>query len=234
MRRILIAIAVVAVLFVAMGGGTWWASKQVPDFYESAIAEEMPAPERKQAAKEFVQQTLRIVEDVQFSDRWAEEFHQDQINSWLAEELQTNYPELVPKGVTDPRVGLHDGMLSLGFKFDSEAWGGIVSVRVKPWIVESNRLAVEIVSIRAGLVPIPLDELLREVASEVETEGLPVQWIQRNGHDVAIVTIDSGPDGPVLEQLEVVEGIVRVSGSGAAKPTPGQSGLLQVSLFPTR
>ena len=169
MRRVLIAFAILIVLFVGMGSGTWWASKQVPDFYEAAIETEMPAPERKQAAKEFVQQTLRIVEDVQFSDRWAEEFRQEQINSWLAEELHENYPELVPEGVEDPRVGLHRGMLSLGFKFDSDAWSGIVSIRVRPWIIEPNRLAVEVVSIRAGLVPIPLDELLREVASEVET-----------------------------------------------------------------
>lgn len=214
MRRLLWIVAILAVLVAVFAGSTWWASKQVPDFYAQALAGELQREERKAAAKQFVRQTLRIVEDVEFSDRWSEEFRQDQINSWLAEELHQKYPELVPDGVRDPRVGLHDETISLGFQFESESWEGVVSIRVRPWITEPNEMAIEILSIRAGLVPIPLDELLREVASEIETEGFPIRWIQRNGNDVAIVTIESGPDGPRLERLSVVDGLVRASGKG--------------------
>ena len=99
-------------------------------------------------------------------------------------------------------------------------------------MMEPNQLAVEILSIRAGLVPIPLDELLHEVAAEVETEGLPIRWMQRNGNDVAIVTLDGGPDGPILERLSVEPGVVRASGKGRGRDT--HPSVLQVSKAPTR
>jgi hypothetical protein len=213
-RKVLWFLAIGIVLLAGTAGTLFWASKQVPDFYAEAMAAEIAPAVRQEAAKEFVQRTLRIVEDVEHSDRWAEEFTQEQINSWLIEELHQNYPELVPEGVTDPRVGLHDGVISLGFQYDGEAWAGVVSIRVRPWVPEPNRLAIEVLSIRAGLVPMPLDELLHEVAREVETEGLPISWTQRNGNDVAIVRLDADPDGPVLERLEVLQGRIRASGKG--------------------
>lgn len=227
-RKILWCLGLIVLGLVGFAGWAYWASKQIPDFYAEAVAADLAPPERKQAAKEFVQRTLRIVEDVEHADVWAEEFRQEQINSWLAEELHQKYPELVPANVSDPRIGLHDGALSLGFRYEDETWGGIVSIRVRPFVPEPNRLAIEVVSIRAGLVPVPLDELLKEIAKEVELEGLPVAWSRRNGHDVAIVTLDPGKDGPVLERIEVEDGVIRASGKGRGM-SPAERELLQAS-----
>lgn len=220
---------IVGVLLLAAGGlvgWAWWASKQVPSFYAEAMASDLAPQERKQAAEEFVRATLRIVEDVEHADVWAEEFRQDQINSWLAEELRQKYPELAPEEITDPRVGLHEDSLWLGFHYTGPSWEGVVSIEVRPFVPEPNKLAVEILAIRAGLVPIALGEVLQEIGQQVEMEGLPVVWTRRNGHDVALVTLDGGPDGPVLESIEVEEGVIRASGKGRGM-SPAERKMLQ-------
>src|SRR5688572_29893378 len=85
------AILLWTLVFAVIGGGVavfFWAVRQTPEFYEAAIEEE-PAPEvRRDDAKQFVQRTLNLVDGIQNANKWAEQFTQTQINSWLAEELQ--------------------------------------------------------------------------------------------------------------------------------------------------
>ena len=78
---------------------------------------------------------------------------------------------------------------------------------------QKNQLALEIESVKAGLVPIPLDSLLQEISRQFETEGWHVEWRQANGNDVLVVHLDGEkPDQPMLESIEVREGVIRISG----------------------
>lgn len=206
----------------AAGGSLFWALVQVPDFYEEELATPIDPAVRKAAAKMFVQQTLRLADDIQHADRWSQEFTQRQVNSWIAEELHLKYAKLVPPGVSRPRVRFLDQTVLIGFRFEQKRFSGIVSLRLKPWVSQLNQLTLEVLSVRAGLVPIPLDNVLGEVTRQLEYAGWQTEWRQNDGNDVLIVHLDRpGRNQPVLESVDVAEGVLRIRGesaTGSAKP----------------
>lgn len=205
----------ILLILVGVGGTLLWALLRVPDFYADATASIPQEPaERQQAAKNLVQETTNLVNDIKHSDQWSASFKQSDINSWFVEELQQEkYNDVVPEGVSEPRLVIRDERLQLGFRFKRNGWNGIVSLKLKPWIQDQNRLAIEIESIRAGIVPIPLEEMLENLTQQLVDSGWDVTWNHANGHDVAVITLQQEkPDSPVLESLLIDEGEVRVSG----------------------
>lgn len=232
-RKLAIVAVALLGLLGAVGVGVYWALKHVPEFYEQALAEKIDPVVRKAAAKQFVQTTLRLVDRIQNEDTWSEEFQQTQINSWLAEELHQKYEEVVPPGITQPRVRIKKGTVLVGFRYADDTFQGVVSVRLRPWVPSPNRLAIEIESVRAGVVPIPLQDVIDEVTATFETEGWHVEWQQANGNDVLIVHLDSGgkDDQPTLERIDVVEGAVRVFGRRVS-PSAENNPPLRISVVP--
>lgn len=218
-KRLAVIACSLLVVLAAAAGGVGWALYQVPDFYNAALRETPEPAVRQQEARQFVRQTMRLVDDIRHEPEWSEEFRQQQINSWLAEELtDPKYADLVPPGVSDPRVALDGGLIRLGFRVRHNGWEGVVSLRIRPWVPAENQLALEIQSVKVGLVPYPLDEVLGQVVRAVEDEGWRVEWQQASGNDVLIVHLDRGrPDDPVLENLEVVAGAIRLQGRSATK-----------------
>lgn len=229
-----------ASLLLALGlaaGGVFWASFQVPDFYQDALAD-VPSPAvRKQAARRFVQQTLDLVDSIQHAEQWSETFEQQQINSWLAEELHSpRYSGLIPRTVTSPRVLLREGVVLIGFRVKQKKWDGVVSLRIRPWVPEPNQLALEVESVRVGLIPYPLDDLLEDISVQLAEEGLRSEWQQSNGNDVLVIHFDRGtPERtPVLEAIEVAEGEIRISGRGRTPRSSIRLGMLGVAGQPVR
>lgn len=212
-----IAIVLLCLLF-AGGSGVFWALSQVPDFYQQAMAAKVAPEIRKAEAKKFTQRTLQLVDDIKQRDEWAEEFTQRQVNSWFIVELDGQYKDLLPTGAKDPRIVIRDGSLQFGFQYAYDGWSGIVSFKVKPWVPEPNQLALEIQSIKAGLVPIPLDRVFKEIGSEIESRGWKVAWRQSNGNDVMVIDFgDQKKKRSQLESIKVLDGRIQVAGKGEGK-----------------
>jgi hypothetical protein len=218
MRRKKFILFGVAAFFLVVGaaGTLLWALLRVPDFYVQASASLPRQPEeRKLAAKHLVQETTNLINNIKHAEEWSAIFKERDINSWFLEELrQEKYQDIVPEGVSDPRLAIHEGVLQLGFRVHRKAWSGIVSLRLKPWIESENQLAVEIASIHAGIVPIPLEDLLQNLTRKMVEAGWDITWSHANGNDVAIINLNKkqDPKSPVLQSLIVAEGEVRVRG----------------------
>lgn len=220
-KRALICSALVCLVIGGVAVTMLWALVQVPEFYSEAL-HDIPSPvKRKQAAKTFVQRTMHLVDEIKHADTWSEEFTQEQVNSWLAEELHQKYSDAVPPGVHDPRVQITRGQVRLGFRFSQEGWEGVVSLHVRPALIDSNRLTFEIEAVRAGLIPLPLDGILNEVSDRLKQAGWHTEWKIVDGHEVMIVSLDAHtPDSAILEKLQIGEGFVRVAGSRRKSETP--------------
>ncbi|MGH7127485.1 MAG: hypothetical protein ACREIV_02875, partial [Planctomycetaceae bacterium] len=131
--------AVGLLVVLALGtGAVYWASLQPPDFYEAALETQRPPEVRRKKAKAFEEQTLQLVQDIRSSEKWSEEFEQDEINSWLAVELHGKFDREVPDGVSEPRVMLRDGRVLVGFCYEDESWQGVVSLSLRPWVADEN------------------------------------------------------------------------------------------------
>lgn len=200
---------------VSMGGGAvLWSLVQVPDFYEEALTAQSDPLARQEAADTFVQRTVQLANDIKYADAWSQEFTAQQVNAWLADQLYKEYAELVPPGIKDPRVRLDGHSVLVGFYYEQENWSGVVSLRLRPWVPEPNQLAIEIESIRAGLLPIPLDNVLQELSKQIATDGWQAEWTQINGNDVLLVRFNSEEeDQPLLEAVQVTDNLLRIIGS---------------------
>lgn len=190
-----------------------WALLQTPDFYQQELKRSVPATVRKNEAKVFVQRTLQLAQEVKHSDEWSQEFEQDQVNSWIAEDLQRQFADVIPSGVTEPRVQFSDGWIDIAFRYRKDEVSGVVSARVRAWAPEPNKLAIEIRSIRAGLVPLPLDQVLDEISKRTDMGRLRVERKLSGGADVLLVHLDGRlPERAVLEGVAIVPGKLRVKG----------------------
>lgn len=215
-------------LVVGLAGVVLWALLRVPDFYvEAATTVPGELEARRLAAKHLVQETTNLINDIEHSDEWSATFKQSDVNSWFLEELrQAKYKDVIPKGVSDPRLAIRDGFLQLGFRFQRKGWNGIVSLQLKPWIQDENRLAIEIEAIRAGIVPMPLEEMLHELSQQLVDKGWEVTWSHANGNDVAVINLNKqrNPKSPVLESLTIAEGEVRIRGHRKGfQPQPAET-----------
>lgn len=223
MTRKHVIVTISLLIGVAAGvAGTLWSLFQAPAFYSTALRQDVPPDVRKEQAKRFVQSTLQLVNEIKNDDRWSEEFSEEQVNCWLAEELHQQYSEWLPEGVKEPRVQFGKDTLALAFQFDRGFWTGVVSGKLKLWVSGPNRLAIEIQSVKAGLIPIPLDNVLEELSKELKNVGWHVQSTRsQNDSDILIVHFSRENDDTEQSILEVVQlrpQVLRISGKRKTHP----------------
>lgn len=211
----LICLGLLAMLAV-VAGYALWAVHQVPDFYEDLVAAEIDPGVRQDEAKRFTQRTLQLVDDVKQAKDWSHEFSQRQVNSWFIEELdgtKGKYADLLPAEATSPRVKIDGDAVLIGFRYTSSQWSGVVSLRVRPWVPEPNKLALEISGVKAGALPLPLDSVLKKIEGQIQSRGWRVEWRQTAGNDVLVIDFSRGDKKrSILKSVQVADGKVRVSG----------------------
>jgi hypothetical protein len=217
-RRIAVLFGLLAVVVAIGGGFLLWSLQQVPEFYQEVLVEQPDLKLRKAQSDKFVQRTVDLTEDFKHSDKWSQEFTQSEVNAWLAEELHTKYAELIPEGVRDPRIKLVDNTILVGFHYSDSKYSGIISAQLRPFVIEPNRLAVEIQSVKAGSVPLPMEEFLERIRGNLSNDGWQVESAQSNGNQVVILRfLPSESSQPVLETVKIAPGMLQVAGS-RAKP----------------
>jgi hypothetical protein len=138
---------------------------------------------------------------------WHEEFTSLQINSYFAEDFVRAKPFPLPDGIHSPRITLHADRLSLAFRFGHGFWSTVLTVDLRAWLVagELNTIAVEIVSTRAGRLPVSLRTWIERYLRSSRDWSLDVTWYRRQGNAVALIRINSDPHRlPFrLQQLEI-------------------------------
>lgn len=204
-------------LLLAVAGGICgyavWAAGRVPEFYAELMAAEVSPAVRTREAKKFSQQASEVVSGYTAGDGWDATFTQRQVNSWFIEELDGKYADLLPEEARDPRVKIENDAVLVGFHYTHPRWSGVVSLRVRPWVPEPNKLALEISDVKAGTLPIPLDTVLKQVGTQFQARGWRVQWRQRDGNEVLVVDFETGKKKrSVLKSVSVSNGSIRVTG----------------------
>jgi len=205
-------------------GWMWWATAQSPEFYEAVQLTIADPVERKQVAQEFVEQSQHFAEEMKSLPEWAQEFTETQINAWLVEEFPREFAEWIPPDISQPRVRIQADGLRIGAKVNQVgAWHGIISVHAKVRVCAPNELAIELLSVHAGRVAVPLTVVIDQITEYANENGVQIEWRHEDDRDVGIVRLaHAGSETPQLERLELRDGAIRVSGS-----SPPQSGGLQ-------
>jgi hypothetical protein len=198
--------------------GLIWSLKYQPTFYLTALAENASPDIRRDQADEFVRSTVELINEIRNDDSWAQEFSEDAVNGWLAEELPAKYGDMLPPEIAAPRIKFEEGTLLLAFQVRHGMWKGVVSGKVRPWVAGPNQLALEIHAVRIGLLPIPVEEMLGDIVNQMNSSGWRMRWKNSGKQDVLVVDLDEdiSPGGsgerPVLEAVDLEPGRLRISG----------------------
>jgi len=204
-------------LLALLAAGLYLSLRYQPTFYQAALARTVSPEVRRQQAKVFVQTTSDLVDGIRYEDAWSHAFSEEVVNGWLAEELPAKYGEWLPPEVAAPRVRFEKNRLLVAFQVRHGMWTGVVSGKVRPWVAGPNQLALSFESVRFGLIPLPVDELLGDFVTSMNAAGCRTQWRNSGNQDVLIIEFDDLPPGssgerPVLEAVDVEPKLLRISG----------------------
>jgi len=213
MRLSLIAGGILLFILTTAAAGTGWSLHQVPQFYREALSPPREPARRQQQAKCFVHQTLKLVDDMHYSEAWAQDFTEEQVNSWLAEELPRNADFWLPPGVSEPRIHLTPGAIDLAFRYRDSFVNTVISARLKPEMRSPNLMAVEITEARAGGIPVPMQFVLAEISDSLHKTHWQHELVEEEGRRLIVIDLHQKKhQRTVLESIQIVNGGFSMAG----------------------
>jgi hypothetical protein len=203
--------------------------KHEPHFYHDSLIG--PGEERKRLSTQFVGKFLQTGANVIGRDVWDFDIKQAEINSFLQEDFVTagkgDAENLRKVGVADPRIVFEDDRIRLAFRYGSGFCSTVVSYEMKVWAVpkEPNVLAVEIISRRAGGLPLSSQSFLDGLKDLATRHNIEITTYRHEGHPVALIRLQADQPRPTahFKCLRVEPEHLRVTGS-AACPNRGKDG----------
>lgn len=203
---------VVTALVVAILGCVYYAAQQVRPFYAEALDIEPEVLER--GSRELESRATALYSDAQQGGRWQALFTADQINGWLATQLAKNTESsdsTLPKEIRDPRVAIARDVLTLGFRTTSGGVETVISVDASVSLTDTGAVAVRLIAVRAGALPLPVLQLADQLADACQRLKLPVRWTRQDGKPVALVEIQSS-ESIYVDAIQLDEDQLYVAG----------------------
>ena len=227
MRRVFKIVAVLSAIAAVTIGvslfSIYEASQLVPEFYHEAISSN---PERQVKSRDqFVAQATALASDVRQAGRWQSLFTAEQINSWLSLELASNYPDLLPEEMRDPRISFRENEATIACRYESGGMAAVLSLTIDAYLHEPNVLALRIRRARAGALPVPLAQVLDGMTQAARELKLRLEWRKIQGDPVALIDFGSRGDesfeGLNLQTIELRDGELFVAGAGNPRKSDG-------------
>jgi hypothetical protein len=202
-------------LLIGLTAWVYYASRQVPEFYEQALQVE---PQQLEAASdEMIRQTTELVSHANTTGSWEVRFTAEQINGWLAVDLPRNHPSSLPKEFRDPRVAISAAGIRVACRYETDWVSTVASLQLEIGLREHNAVAVRFRKARAGSLPLPLKDILDQLSRAARESNLRLTWETIEGDPVGVITIPAMRDGErnvmvLLDALELREGEIYLRG----------------------
>jgi hypothetical protein len=189
-----------------------------PEVYRKTA---VPAgPLRKKHSNEFQSEFVRFIGSVINNERdWNEEFTEEQINSYFAEDfIQSGLAEKnLPENIRAPRIAIEADKIRLAFRYGVEPWSTVITIDLRLWLTskEPNVVALEIQGLHAGALPIAAQSLLERVSEAGRGHDIEVSWYRLDsGNPVALLRFQADQKQPTvqLQRLELHQGRMVIGG----------------------
>ena len=215
----LVGLGLLLVIVVVLGG-LYWAVQQEPDFYRQAVAVDPAA--QKEASDQMLRRATALRSDVEKLGPWEALFTAEQINGWLAVDLVQNHPDVLPESFHDPRTDIQPDGITVACRVERGGIEGVVTLTVEPYMAAPNVLGLRIRGVHAGLVPLPLAQVLDAISKAADQMNLRLEWQQADGDPVALIRIpppaDQGGKLIEIQTLKLGEGEIYLSGTTRRQP----------------
>lgn len=212
MRRLTAIVVLLVVLAVVAAVALWQAARHVPDFYSQALNAD--AAGQREASDRMLQKAAALASDLKRAGHWQAVFTADEINGWLAVDLVENYGGSLPPGVEAPRVVISPGQIMLGCRYRRALVDSVLWMAVEPYLVRPGVVAIRIRKVRAGWLPVPLQEVLDAIDQAVRQSDLRIEWRQADADPVAEISLppQMAGEGFTLDKFQVFEGKIVAGG----------------------
>jgi len=232
-------IGVLLGILVVIPVGAWLSLTYQPSYYRAMVLQSRA--QRAGQARKFVAQSLQLRNDICNEPNWEAVFSDQEVNAWLAEDLVTHFADQLPPEVNEPRVLFELDRITLAFQLRQRGVQSVITVVARPWVPEGNTVELTLEKIRAGILPVPADNVLNRIIEYARCHGLDVEWTRREGYPVVLMryTPNLDREDVRLEALQIRAGQIRLAGrsdrtKGAfLRPTLPSRKVLQ-SKFPRR
>ena len=199
-------------IVVSVPTAIWFSLTYEPSYYRAMVS--LPRDQREVRAKHFVAQSLQLRNDICNEPTWEAVFSDQEVNAWLAEDLVTHFADQLPPEVHDPRVLFEMDRVVLAFQLNKGGVQSVITVVARPRVPEGNTVELTIEKIRAGILPVPADNVLDRIIDHARYRGVDVQWQRRDGYPVVVMryTPNLSREDVELEELEIRSGQIRLAG----------------------
>jgi hypothetical protein len=197
---------------VSIPTAMWLSLTYQPTFYRTIVS--LPHEQSELRAKQFVAQSLQLRNDIVNEPTWEAVFSDQEVNAWLAEDLVTHFADQLPPEVHDPRVLFEMNRVVLAFQLEKGGVQSVITVVARPRVPEGNTVELTLEKIRAGILPVPADNVLDRIIEHARRHGVDVQWQRRDGYPVVVMryTPNLTREDIQLEELEIRSGQIRLAG----------------------
>lgn len=193
----------------------WLALRHVPAGYQELVT---PDPTRAvQSSNEMVRRSLDLRNSLARGGPWQACFSAEHLNGWFAVDMLQNHPGLLPTGWSEPRVQITpDGIVGY-CRLRQGMIDSVVSLHCEVSLPEPNVLAVRICRVRAGVLPLPLKEVIDRISQVAAQRQIRLHWRQAGGDPVALVHLDfRHPESKrqvQVESFQIQDGTLCLRGS---------------------
>lgn len=182
--------------------------KHEPNFYRQSQVP--PSEARKALAFQFVCKFGQMMADKEGKqEAWGCDVSEAQANCFFDEIwVQKGEAEgLRELGMSSPKVVFEKDQVRLAFRYGTGWFSSVISYDLKIWLVpkESNVIAIEILSARAGALPISNRSILNQLTEFARKQNFKVTLFRHEGNTVAIIDLQGDQPHPkaVLTTLEI-------------------------------
>ena len=217
----------------------WLSLTYQPSYYRDMVL--LSREQRAGKAKKFVAQSLQLRNDICNEPTWEAVFTDQEVNAWLAEDLVTHFADQLPPEVNEPRVLFELDRIILAFQLRQGGVESVITVVARPRVPGGNTVELTLEKIRAGILPVPADNVLDRIIEYARYHGVDVEWTRKDGYPVVLIryTPNLEREDVQLEEVQIRAGQIRLAGrsdrtKGAFhRPTLPSRRVLQ-SKFPRR
>jgi hypothetical protein len=210
-RRFLWAGTILGML-IALPVGGWLCLTYQPSYYRNIVQQSHEQREGK--ARKFVAQSLQLRNDICNEPTWEAVFTDQEVNAWLAEDLVTHFADQLPSEVNEPRVLFELDRVILAFQLRQRGVQSVITVIARPRVPEGNTVELTLEKIRAGILPVPPDNVLDRIIEYARGHGIDVEWTRKEGYPVVLIryTPNLERDDIQLEEVQIRNGQMRLAG----------------------
>lgn len=213
-RRVWISVILVLVFLAGIAIGLATMIKQSPEFYSQADVE--PGSERTRLSQELVREYFGVTRLLD-EPNWDVVSTAEQINAFFQEDYyKLGGDDNLPEGFHAPRVSIQKDRIVLGAQYGGGFFTTVLWVELRIWKVanELNTLAMEVIGLRAGSLPLSTGTLLDQVSEWARQQHIEISWYRNDGHPVAIMRFHTDLSRPTFQfdRVELEDGLLRVRG----------------------